>query len=1150
MSNLTHFMSIWQTITSAWMILFASILGTPTDPGAPIHIYLPIVATQNDDSAMAEAAASTAPTIGMWLSAAEIAALPTTGAAWDLLKASADQSTGTPTLSDQDSNVNLQVLAKALVYARTGQVSYRNDVAAALQIIASNNTESGGRTLALGRELVAYVIAADLIDLARYDASLDTKFRAKLRELPTKPLDGLTLRSTQETRPNNWGTHAGAARTAVAIYLGDKTELDRAAAVFQGWLGNRGAYTGFSYGDLSWQADASKPVGINPQGATKQGRSIDGALPDDMRRGASFQWPPASTGYPWEGLQGAVVQAELLDRAGYPAWEWENRALLRAVQFLYSINWPAESDDTWQIWLVNQAYGTTYATTTKTSLGKNMSWTSWTHATASAPSTNQAPVVNAGSDTSILLSETATLNGTVSDDGRPNNRVTTTWSKSSGPGNATFGNANAAVTTVTFSQVGTYVLRLTANDGAASSSDEVRISVTAATINQAPVVNAGANANITLSSATNLDGTANDDGQPGNSLTVTWSQVSGPGAVTFGNANTVDTTATFSRAGVYILRLTASDGSLSTSDEVQITANQTTSPTNQAPLVNAGIDQTIAVGASANLDGTINDDGLPNPPATISATWSKISGPGNVVFGNANAVDTTATFSVAGTYTLRLSGSDSALTGIDEVNIVVATATTAPLAFTPMADAYVKSSSATSNYGTDSGLRLRNGDAPLYNSYLQFNVTGLSNAVQSAKLRLFVTDASKVGGAVYAVSNNFNTGGTPWTENGLTWNNAPAISGNPLSTLGTVANNTWIEFDVTAAVIGNGTYSFSLVTTSTDSAIYSAREGANPPQLVLTLNSGAPANPPTNQAPTVNAGTDASVNLPASINLDGSVSDDGLPSAALTTAWSKVSGPGDVAFGSANAIDTTATFSAAGVYVLRLTASDGAVSASDDVQITAGQAQGVLSLTQTADAHVNMSSPTRNYGTDKTFRLRAGSPAYYSYLQFTVSGLSNAAQSAKVRLYVTDESNEGGAIYSVANTFVNTNTPWTEREITLANAPKIAGTPLATLGAVQRNSWVEFDVTTAITGDGTYSFGLLTNSTNSVIYSSKEGANKPVLVLTTNGGTTSSMSLAETRVTTEAEETELTDELTDEALEQEWQANNANRLFLPLVQAP
>jgi hypothetical protein len=49
--------------------------------------------------------------------------------------------------------------------------------------------------------------------------------------------------------------------------------------------------------------------------------------------------------------------------------------------------------------------------------------------------------------------------------------------------------------------------------------------------------------------------------------------------------------------------------------------------------------------------------------------------------------------------------------------------------------------------------------------------------------------------------------------------------------------------------------------------------------------------------------------------------------------WSKVSGPGNVSFANAHALSTTASFSAAGAYVLRLTATDGALSANDDLTI-------------------------------------------------------------------------------------------------------------------------------------------------------------------------------------------------------------------------
>ena len=60
------------------------------------------------------------------------------------------------------------------------------------------------------------------------------------------------------------------------------------------------------------------------------------------------------------------------------------------------------------------------------------------------------------------------------------------------------------------------------------------------------------------------------------------------------------TTATFSQAGTYVLRLTASDSLLSTSDDVTITVNPAP-PVNQPPVVNAGDDQTITLPAGATL---------------------------------------------------------------------------------------------------------------------------------------------------------------------------------------------------------------------------------------------------------------------------------------------------------------------------------------------------------------------------------------------------------------------------------------------------------------------------------------------------------------------------------------------------------------------
>ncbi len=87
-----------------------------------------------------------------------------------------------------------------------------------------------------------------------------------------------------------------------------------------------------------------------------------------------------------------------------------------------------------------------------------------------------------------------------------------------------------------------------------------------------------------------------------------------------------------------------------------------------------------------------------------------------------------------------------------------------------------------------------------------------------------------------------------------------------------------------------------------------------------------------NLAPTVDAGPDQEASE-TTIQLGGSAFDDGRPDGVLTTAWTQVSGPVAATFADAAAADTQVTLPAEGTYVLRLTASDGALSASDDVSI-------------------------------------------------------------------------------------------------------------------------------------------------------------------------------------------------------------------------
>ena len=101
----------------------------------------------------------------------------------------------------------------------------------------------------------------------------------------------------------------------------------------------------------------------------------------------------------------------------------------------------------------------------------------------------------------------------------------------------------------------------------------------------------------------------------------------------------------------------------------------------------------------------------------------------------------------------------------------------------------------------------------------------------------------------------------------------------------------------------------------------------------------APTIVATNKRPMVYAGPSFSVGSSTStVMLSGYAADDGLPSRSLAVRWSVVSGPGTVTFGNSNAAITTAAFSAAGIYTLRLTAEDGALTSNADVQIGIGAA--------------------------------------------------------------------------------------------------------------------------------------------------------------------------------------------------------------------
>ena len=121
--------------------------------------------------------------------------------------------------------------------------------------------------------------------------------------------------------------------------------------------------------------------------------------------------------------------------------------------------------------------------------------------------------------------------------------------------------------------------------------------------------------------------------------------------------------------------------------------------------------------------------------------------------------------------------------------------------------------SPTTNYGTQTNLQV-DGDAGIAQiSYIRFTVSGITGPIQSVKLRVFCTTNGTVNGpAAYLAGNNWIESGV----GGITWNTQPPILSGALDNKGAIGTNAWVEYDVTALVTGDGTYTFALIADGND----------------------------------------------------------------------------------------------------------------------------------------------------------------------------------------------------------------------------------------------------------------------------------------------------------------------------------------------
>lgn len=335
--------------------------------------------------------------------------------------------------------------------------------------------------------------------------------------------------------------------------------------------------------------------------------------------------------------------------------------------------------------------------------------------------------------------------------------------------------------------------------------------------------------------------------------------------------------------------------------------------------------------------------------------------------------------------------------------------TPATLFFNPAADAYVNESTPDTNFGTTTKLEIDL--QPDEESFIRFNVTGVTGTIQSATLRLFATNTSSNGPAVYDTSNS-------WSETEITWNNRPLPVTGIIANVDSMESGGWVEYDVTSYVNANGSYNFALLAESLDGATFSSREDANQPELILTFI------PESTATATPSSATLTPTTIPPT------------PTAVLTT----------------------------------------------------------LNFEPSADMYVAEAAPDDNFGTATILEIDK-SPDEASYLRFVVSGATAPIQNATLRLFSTNSSTNGPAVYGTDNSWSETETTWNDRP------PSTTGV-IADVEAMGADTWIEYDVTAHVNGDGIYNFVLLADSVDGATFSAREGSAPAQLVLTLNSEST------------------------------------------------
>jgi hypothetical protein len=327
------------------------------------------------------------PREGLWIAPDELKSLPMSGAAWESMLAIAEGDLGPADVADQDSTHDTNTLACALAAARTGSAELHGKAMDA--ITSAIGTEEGARWLAIGRNLGAYVIAADVLGV-RSGPIYEWLAGFLTRTLRDNNTD-------EQVPAGNWSSGSNASAqmgfvtAALCVYTNDSARLASSWDGYRRYCGDRASPVKETSNSDAWQLAPSDPVGIQDKGAAKDGCRLDGAIGNDMSRGGDDFCSPVWTQYPWVGLEGAVPAALVFARAGYPAWAVADEAIRRAVDYLWFLRQATGNADWFDgtrsnecVYLVNRAYATAFPCSLPVAGGRTIGFSDWTHASGGA----------------------------------------------------------------------------------------------------------------------------------------------------------------------------------------------------------------------------------------------------------------------------------------------------------------------------------------------------------------------------------------------------------------------------------------------------------------------------------------------------------------------------------------------------------------------------------------------------------------------------------------------------------------------------------------------------------------------------------------------------------------------------------------------